>query len=343
LTITSTTVIEDAVGGDGNDTITGNSVGNRLVGGRGSDTLSGGVGRDLLDGGRGADTLTGGADADLFVVRRDADASVGSPVSDTITDFSIAGGDRVAVIGLGNVTSFGQLLLTQEGANTRVSVSDSQTIVLNSVAATSLTGSQFVFLDQLTSSGVLFGTTGADVDPALTVSDSRPTLIVAGLGNDGPFGGSGSDEIYGGAGDDQLVGENSSDGPLGTVGGRDKLYGEDGNDRLYGGAGDDVLIGGTGLDVMIGGYGRDTIYLDGESPSSFPSTFGAWGDSGNRGAFPERYSDTFVVLPVPSAGVLPNAINDFDLPNTTTGFEGDKIDVSAIAGVASFADLRVRL
>ena len=51
-------LIENAVGGNGDDTITGNDIANHLEG-RG--------GRDTLNGGGGDDILTGGADADTFV------------------------------------------------------------------------------------------------------------------------------------------------------------------------------------------------------------------------------------------------------------------------------------
>ena len=68
------TVIENAIGGDGNDTITGNSADNQLQGGRNRDSLIGGGGNDSLmgcgaDRGLGTvDQLTGGAGSDLFVV-----------------------------------------------------------------------------------------------------------------------------------------------------------------------------------------------------------------------------------------------------------------------------------
>jgi len=49
-------VIENAIGGSGNDTMIGNDVANRLVGGNGDDRLTGGFGGDFLDGGAGFDT-----------------------------------------------------------------------------------------------------------------------------------------------------------------------------------------------------------------------------------------------------------------------------------------------
>ncbi|MCB1340256.1 MAG: M10 family metallopeptidase [Pseudooceanicola sp.] len=103
-------LIENAIGGSGDDSLTGNVVCNRmfggegddtlqgagggdrlvggagsdiLLGGRGNDNLRGGVGADLLQGGAGNDVLTGGAGKDCFVFAR-AD---GNGVS-CVTDFA---------------------------------------------------------------------------------------------------------------------------------------------------------------------------------------------------------------------------------------------------------------
>jgi serralysin len=66
-------LIENAVGGTGNDTIDGNTAANRLSGNAGNDRLSGREASDLLDGGRGRDVLTGGPGRDVLIGGRDAD------------------------------------------------------------------------------------------------------------------------------------------------------------------------------------------------------------------------------------------------------------------------------
>ncbi len=81
------TVIENAVGGSGSDTINGNAAANRLVGNAGVDTISGGDGDDFLTGGIGADVLTGGAGNDTFI---DARSSLNG---DRIADFGA--GDKI--------------------------------------------------------------------------------------------------------------------------------------------------------------------------------------------------------------------------------------------------------
>ncbi|MCH8239285.1 MAG: M10 family metallopeptidase C-terminal domain-containing protein, partial [Proteobacteria bacterium] len=60
-------IIENAIGGVGDDQITGNVADNSLYGGAGSDTLSGGLGDDTLYGGAGDDNLDGGAGTDTAV------------------------------------------------------------------------------------------------------------------------------------------------------------------------------------------------------------------------------------------------------------------------------------
>jgi serralysin len=59
-------LIEDAVGGSGNDTLAGNAADNGLRGNAGADLLRGLDGADTLDGGQGNDTLAGGEGADAF-------------------------------------------------------------------------------------------------------------------------------------------------------------------------------------------------------------------------------------------------------------------------------------
>ena len=82
-------LIENAKGGIGSDTIAGNKAGNslygysgkdKLLGYAGNDRLFGGKGDDRLDGGAGRDKLSGGKGADDFVFKKGYGR-------DTITDF----------------------------------------------------------------------------------------------------------------------------------------------------------------------------------------------------------------------------------------------------------------
>lgn len=70
-TIAQGALIENAVGGAGDDSLIGNAGDNRLTGGVGADTLEGGAGNDFLDGGAGADALDGGSGIDTAWYHQD--------------------------------------------------------------------------------------------------------------------------------------------------------------------------------------------------------------------------------------------------------------------------------
>jgi Ca2+-binding RTX toxin-like protein len=88
LTFKGTAVLS-GTGNDANNTLTGNTGGNWLNGSYGNDSLYGMDGNDTLDGNMGADSLTGGLGADTFLF-----IFTDQPY-DTITDFSLAQGDKI--------------------------------------------------------------------------------------------------------------------------------------------------------------------------------------------------------------------------------------------------------
>ncbi|MBE2263844.1 MAG: M10 family metallopeptidase C-terminal domain-containing protein, partial [Burkholderiaceae bacterium] len=91
IAIAYTCVIENAVGGGGDDAITGNGVDNRLAGGGGKDTLDGGTGDDTLVGGAGNDILYGGDGTDTAVFAG-AFASYVTTYSSVDYSWAVAGG-----------------------------------------------------------------------------------------------------------------------------------------------------------------------------------------------------------------------------------------------------------
>ncbi|MBN9348699.1 MAG: M10 family metallopeptidase [Devosia sp.] len=80
------TVIENARGGNQNDTISGNSSKNKLEGWGGDDSIWGGGGKDVLVGGFGADQLSGGSGNDRFDFNSVAEIGIWN--TDIILDFS---------------------------------------------------------------------------------------------------------------------------------------------------------------------------------------------------------------------------------------------------------------
>lgn len=139
-------LIENAVGGSGNDHLSGNAAANRLSGGSGADELAGragadmlrgGAGNDRLIGGAGADTLVGGAGSDVFrfasgdSTRAARDVIAAGDGASAFQGAGVASGDRIdlsaidADLGRGGDQAFvlggtgkGHLSLVSSGSDT---------------------------------------------------------------------------------------------------------------------------------------------------------------------------------------------------------------------------------
>jgi Ca2+-binding RTX toxin-like protein len=121
------------LGDSGNDRLVGNGGNDTLRGGNGNDTLLGGTGSDRLNGDKGNDVITGGEGNDLFIVTIRGG-------SDVIRDFK-RGEDKLDLTaGL----TFGQLSLSQKGADTLVSASGKVLATLKGVAVSTLSATDFV-------------------------------------------------------------------------------------------------------------------------------------------------------------------------------------------------------
>ncbi|AMS18116.1 serine 3-dehydrogenase [Pseudomonas chlororaphis] len=88
VSIAKGAIIENAIGGLGNDLLIGNSVANEL---------KGGVGNDILYGAGGADKLWGGAGSDIFVFAASSDSAPGA--ADQIMEF-VSGLDKIDLTGI---------------------------------------------------------------------------------------------------------------------------------------------------------------------------------------------------------------------------------------------------
>ena len=231
MTAVTTTHIEDATGGIGNDTLKGNEADNVLSGGAGKDTLSGEFGSDTLDGGVGSDTLFGGAGDDTYVM---------DVATDKITELAGQGVDTVQ-------TTFTHVLRT-----------NFENLTLLGAAAISAVGN--------TVDNVLTGNVAANVLDGGAGADT----MAGGRGNDTYVVENAGDLVIEQAGEGTDAVRAWIDYTLTanveklTLQGTANLNGT-GNDlanTLVGTAGNNILDGGLGGDTMTGGAGDDTFIID---------------------------------------------------------------------------------
>lgn len=105
-------LIENAKGGTGNDSIIGNAANNTIWGGAGNDSISGGGGNDIYYAGTGDDTVWGGDNAEIYNGDDGNDTLKGAGGSDTLNggngnDIIYGGdGDDIADSGAGDDTLY---------------------------------------------------------------------------------------------------------------------------------------------------------------------------------------------------------------------------------------------
>lgn len=244
------TVVENAVGGAGDDVLRGNDAANRLTGGGGDDVLRGGGGSDVF-------VFGGDFGRDRIEDIADGEALVFEGIDPLDLRFLRKGDDLVVRHGDDRVTLVGFH-------------AEPTTITING-----LTYGPAGFVDEAPGPG---RPGGADTGPAAAtlVGSAGRDRLRGGEGDDELSGGGGNDALYGGDGGDTLDGGNGNDRLDGGAGadrlsggadndrlaggeGDDTLEGEEGNDRIAGGAGDDRLSGGAGNDRLAGGDGNDTL------------------------------------------------------------------------------------
>jgi serralysin len=221
-------LIENAIGGMGQDTLVGNGADNLMQGGTGNDGLTGDLGDDRLFGQDGNDSVPGGAGNDF---------ASGGFGNDTVS--GEAGNDLV----------FG------DDDDDLVDGGDGDDLVYGGSGADAVYGSAGI--DQV------YGQDGNDFVGAGAGDDFGS----GGFGNDEVHGEEGNDLLFGDEGDDGVYGEDGDDLVYGGTGndyltgdaGNDLVRGEDGNDGLSGGAGNDTLDGGTGADLLFGNAGDDAL------------------------------------------------------------------------------------
>ncbi len=236
LAIAIGTLIENGIGGSGDDRIYGNPMANTISGGGGQDFIDGGSGDDLLSGNDGDDTLMGAGGNDTLIGGAGNDVLEGGDGEDT----------ALYEVGPGELTirdAGGGVLTVQAaglGTDRLVSIENIRTTG-GSVALT--TDNSGLFRSSVAGDNqLLFGT--AYVGP------------VAGLQRQ--LFGSGANEVFGGTSGNDFL----------------NLFG--GDDAANGGDGDDVIDGGLGSNFLSGGAGRDVFFSDGRDGGVTWTTITDW-------------------------------------------------------------------
>lgn len=278
-------LIENAIGGAGNDSIIGNAADNRLDGGGGADTLRGGLGNDTYVVDQAGDTAIENLNAGTDLVQAALNWTLGANLENLL----LVGGD---LTGTGNALdntltgSVGANRLSGLDGNDRLDGLGGNDTLIGGLGNDTLNGGN--------NNDSLFGGDGNDI-------------LNGGASNDTLFGGLGADQFTGGTGTDtvdyfylddgvvntvgvraalrdpalntnsalgdtffeieNLSGTDQRDTLIGDVldntligrGGNDRLEGDGGNDTLLGDSGEDLLAGGSGNDLLEGALGNDVI------------------------------------------------------------------------------------
>ena len=232
IAIAYNAVIENAVGGSGDDTLTGNASANILIGKAGA---------DMLDGGGGADTASyEGSSAGVSVNLLTGTASGGDAAGDTLSNIeSLKGSDHNDV-------------LTGTSTNNALRGEGGNDILRPYQGGDFIDGGAGIDILDYSYTGVALNINMA--------TKSGPRVE----GYTGPGGYSQTvyniEFIRATAGDDYIRSDINLALTVYGYGGNDIMIGFNGKDRLIGGTGDDRISGGVNNDLIYGEAGADTFY-----------------------------------------------------------------------------------
>jgi serralysin len=178
-------LIENAVGGSGDDTIVGNQTANALKGNTGNDALTGGAGNDLLDGGAGSDTAVFSGTRSNYSVMTLADGSL------QVMDLRASGPDGKDTVWGVEWFQFTDKVYAASGLGPDT-MTMTDPVILTPTVPEDLT------LTGTSGSNRLYGGAGDDKLYGKAGSD----LLKGGAGSDKFVGGTGKDVLYGGSGAD---------------------------------------------------------------------------------------------------------------------------------------------
>ncbi len=273
------TVIENAIGGTGDDSLLGNDAANALNGLAGTDILNGAAGDDALTGGLGNDTLIGGAGTDtIFYAGNSTDYTIADIGNGQFTvTHNNSGAEGVDTVESVEFIRYADGIFTFEvpsagGPITLTAGDDTYTATAAADTIYGLGGNDLISGND--GNDMIYGGDGNDN----LRGDAGDDYLDGGFGVDFLRGGVGADALNGGAGQDWADYSTSSLGvsvdlALGTGSGGDaqgdsyqlieRVLGSSKNDTIVGDSGVNYLRGLNGDDVITGGAGND--YLQGDA------------------------------------------------------------------------------
>jgi Ca2+-binding RTX toxin-like protein len=324
------TVIENAVGGAGDDVIKGNAANNWLRGGDGNDQLDGRTGQDTLEGGEGNDIFVVDNVGDRTIENADegydttrTTLTTGYVLEQNVERLELIG--SAGSVGVGNAldnqivgTRFDDQLDGKTGKDTLEGGlgNDTYTIDANVYSNRYIKLIGWDMIDEKANEGIdtarvlVGGGLAAPVTEYLLHPNVENAVLVA------PAGGYGYTFTLKGNDFDNA------------------LTGGAGVDRIEGGAGRDTLNGGAGLDTLLGGEGNDTYHLSDVSfvsydlEDSFGMEYDQVVEAANGGV------DTMVVTPLSyhsSFGLAANVENLTVLGTVNATLYGNAAD-NALTG-----------
>ena len=291
-------IIENAIGGGGDDLIRGNDVANVLEGRDGNDTIYGMGGDDRILGGNGDDTLYGGDGDDTIYGQGGNDTLYGGAGNDTLYgqdgNDTLYGdeGDDILFGGAGDDVLFGgagnDVLRGNEGADTMSGGA----------------GDDVYYVDDLDDRVIENANEG--IDQIRSTVSIRLGANIENLKLDGTAAIDGQGNEL----DNRMIGNDA----------RNYLQGFAGNDILQGLGGDDILNGGLGDDILDGGDGSDTASF------KLGATKGATADLSLSGAQDTGYGlDSFRSIENLEGTDFNDVLSGDNNANNLSGLGGDDV------------------
>jgi len=266
LVIAYGAVIENAIGGSGDDSIFGNDSINDIKAGEGDDTIYASQGNDTINGQDGFDEIIYNSTVNQFAFNfidnvtlavqhiangfTDILSNIENFIfSDTSYSFSNLQSSYDALEAI-SIRAF----WTGDRYTYNSITNESVTLTAEDIGYSGSTGDQFSIVRSAYDTQITIQDANAAPRIRIDGTSRADTITIDGVNDDTIL------QIYGGDGADVITLETN---------GRHRIHGEDGNDiirsaagadKLYGGNGEDEIHGGAGSDLILGQAGDDELY-----------------------------------------------------------------------------------